>query len=81
MSGRGIVFSFTVIPEVVGHGVQGFAKEIPYVVAWIDLEEGPRFCSNVVGCPVEEIYIGMSVEVLFENVTTQITLPKFKPLQ
>ena len=81
VSGRGAVYSFTVIREVVGRGGRGFEKEIPYVVAWVDLEEGPRICSNVVGCSLDDVYIGMPVEVLFENVTAQITLPKFRPLQ
>lgn len=61
LSGRGRVFAFTVIREVVGRALRGFAKDIPYVTAWIDLEEGPRFCSNIVHCPVEKVTIGMAV--------------------
>src|SRR5262244_3214327 len=49
---RGEVFAFTVIREVVGRALRGFEKDIPYVTAWIDLEEGPRICSNVVSCPI-----------------------------
>lgn len=79
LSGRGTVYSFTVIREVVGRGLKAFEKEIPYVVAWIDLEEGPRFCSNVIGCPIEKVEIGMSVEVYFEEAGPGIFLPKFKP--
>ncbi|NIO10454.1 MAG: hypothetical protein GTO40_21585, partial [Deltaproteobacteria bacterium] len=41
VSGRGTVFSFTVIRQVVGRGAAAFEKEIPYIVAWVDLEEGP----------------------------------------
>lgn len=79
VSGRGTVYSFTIIREVVGHGARGFEKDIPYIVAWIDLEEGPRLCSNVVGCPIEKVKIGMSVEVVFEEAGAGIFLPKFKP--
>ena len=79
LSGRGTVFAFTVIREVVGRALRGFAPDIPYVTAWIDLDEGPRFCSNIIGCPIEDVRIGMPVEVVFEPAAEGITLPKFKP--
>lgn len=79
VSGRGQVFAFTVIREVVGRALRGFAKDTPYVTAWIDLEEGPRICSNVIGCPIEKVAIGMDVEVIFEEAGSGIFLPKFKP--
>jgi uncharacterized protein len=79
VSGRGKVFSFTVIREVVGQALRGFAPDIPYVTAWIDLEEGPRFCSNIIGCPIENVKIGMDVAVVFDDTGDGITLPKFKP--
>ena len=79
VSGRGSVFSFTVIRQVIARGANAFEKEIPYVVAWIDLDEGPRLCSNVVDCPLDQIVIGMPVEVLFEEASPEISLPKFRP--
>ncbi|MFQ5683785.1 MAG: Zn-ribbon domain-containing OB-fold protein [Candidatus Binatia bacterium] len=79
VSGRGTVFAFTVIREAVGRALRGFTKDIPYVTAWIDLEEGPRLCSNIVGCPMEKVEIGMSVEVVFEEAGLGLFLPKFKP--
>jgi uncharacterized OB-fold protein len=80
LSGRGDVFAFTVIREVVGRALRGFASDIPYVTAWVDLEEGPRICSNIVGCPIEKVTIGMPVEVAFEEAGQGIFLPKFRPL-
>jgi len=79
LSGRGAVFAFTVIREVVGRALRGFASDIPYVTAWIDLEEGPRICSNIVGCPIDNVTIGMAVEVIFEEAAQGIFLPKFRP--
>jgi uncharacterized OB-fold protein len=79
VSGRGTVFSFTIIRQVIARGAAAFEKELPYIVAWIDLDEGPRFCSNVVNCPVDKITIGMPVEVVFEAASTEISLPKFRP--
>ena len=62
-----------------GRALRGFEKDIPYVTAWIDLEEGPRFCSNIVECPIEKVEIGMPVEVVFEEAGPGIYLPKFRP--
>ena len=79
VSGRGQIFAFTVIREVIGRALRGFEKDIPYVTAWIDLDEGPRFCSNIVECPIEKVKIGMSVEVVFQEAGPGIFLPKFRP--
>jgi uncharacterized OB-fold protein len=80
LSGRGRIYSFTIIRQVAGRGSSAaFEKEIPYLVAWIDLDEGPRLLSNVVGCPVDSAGIGMEVSVVFEQVSAQIWLPKFTP--
>jgi uncharacterized OB-fold protein len=81
LSGRGSIYSFTVIRQVVGGpAAKAFEPDIPYVVAWIDLAEGPRLVSNVVDCPVEAVTIGMPVEVVFEQASPEVWLPKFKPL-
>ena len=76
-SGRGTVLSFTIVYRPV---TQAFAAEVPYVVALITLDEGPQLMSNVVGCAPEQVYIGMPVEVTFEDWTEEISVPKFKPL-
>ena len=76
VSGRGTVFSFAVMHQVYH---PGFADEVPYAVVVIELEEGARILSNVVGCPAGEITIGMPVEVVYEDVSPEITLPKFRP--
>jgi uncharacterized OB-fold protein len=81
MSGKGEIYSFTVIRQVVGRAAsKAFEPDIPYVVAWVDLDEGPRMITNVVGCPVEDIKLGMKVSVLFEQASKDIWLPKFKPV-
>ena len=56
LSGQGEVYSFTVIRQVVGRAAsKAFENDIPYVIAWIDLDEGPRMITNVIGCPVEDV--------------------------
>jgi hypothetical protein len=80
MSGNGEVYSFTVIRQVVGRAAsKAFEPDIPYVVAWVDLDEGPRMITNIVGCPVEDVKLGMKVSVVFEQASQNIWLPKFKP--
>jgi len=56
----------------------GFADELPYAVVVVELEEGARMTTNVVDCPVGELRIGMPVEVVFEDATPEISLPKFR---
>ncbi len=80
VTGKGKIFCFTVVREVVGQALRGFAPDIPYVTAWVDLDDGPRFCSNVIGCPIEKVHIDMPVEVVFEDSGDGVTLPKFRPV-
>ena len=75
MSGRGCVYSF-VVAQRAFHA--GFKPELPYVVAVIELEEGPRMMSNVIGIDPEDVYIGLPVEVEFEDASDAISLPKFR---
>jgi uncharacterized OB-fold protein len=80
MSGRGTVYSFTVIRQIVGRAASSaFAPDVPYVVAWVDLDEGPRLITNIVGCPVETVNLGMKVDVQFEKASDKVWLPKFRP--
>lgn len=75
-SGRGEVYTYTVTYQNRG---AGFRDELPYVLAYIELEEGVRMLSNVIGCDPGSVRIGMPVEVVFEDINEEIALPKFKP--
>jgi uncharacterized OB-fold protein len=77
LSGLGTVYSFTIY-RVAYH--PAFKDDIPYVVAIIQLAEGPRMESNIIGCKVEDVRIDMPVTVSFDDVTPEISLPKFKPV-
>jgi hypothetical protein len=76
MSGRGRLYTWTLIYQ---RYHPGFAEDIPYNVAIVELEEGPRLVTNIMGCSNEDLRIGMKVEVVFEDVTGEIALPKFRP--
>lgn len=73
VSGKGSIFSYTIVHRT---PFEGF--DVPYVLAVIKLDEGPMLLSNLIDCELEKIAIGDSVEVVFEDVTEEITLAKFK---
>lgn len=72
--GRGTVYSYVVMrhPPIPGY-------DYPLPIAVIDLEEGTRIVSNVVGCKPEDVYIGMKVRLSIENVDEELKLPLFRP--
>ena len=74
-SGRGTVHSCTVTRK--GGGAYRHAG--PYVLAYVELEEGPRVLTNVVGCPPEEVHIGQAVEAVFDPTGEGPSLLRFRP--
>lgn len=76
-SGRGKVYTFTVTYQ---NQSPGFRENLPYVMAYVELEEGVRLLTNIVGCKPEEVRIDMPVEVRFEDVTPDVSIPVFKPV-
>jgi uncharacterized OB-fold protein len=74
VSGEGEVFSYNVMHQVYH---PGFADEVPYAVVVIKLKEGAKMTSNLVGVKPHDIKIGMPVKVVFEDITDEVTLPKF----
>lgn len=76
-SGRATLLSY-----VINHRpAPGFTA--PYSIAVVELEEGPRMMTNVVGCPQtpEALQLDMPLQVVFEQQTDAITLPLFKPAE
>jgi uncharacterized OB-fold protein len=75
-SGSGTVYSFTVIRQ---NYSRPFRDWIPYVVALVDLDEGPRVMSNIVGCDPEDVQVGMAVKARFETVSDVAGIALFEP--
>ena len=77
VSGKGTVYAFTVDRRGTA---PAFAADAPYVIAIIELVEGPHFTSNIIGCPIDDVKVGMRVEAVYEDVTDEVTLVKFRPV-
>lgn len=76
-SGRGVVYSYTVVRQ---NYSRPFRDWIPYVVALVDLEEGPRIMSNVVGIDPDDVHVGMAVKASrFEAVSEEAGIALFEP--
>ncbi|MBV9170607.1 MAG: Zn-ribbon domain-containing OB-fold protein [Chloroflexi bacterium] len=77
-SGRGTVYSFTVnrrgaadLPE--------YRQVGTYVLAYVELEEGPRVMTNIVDCDPDSVRIGQAVELVFHDTGQGTALPRFRP--
>lgn len=77
-SGKGTIHTFTVMRDMVE---PKFWEDLPYVLAMVDLEEGIRMTTRIVGCDPDSIEIGMPVSVIFQHITEACALPFFKPIE
>jgi len=77
-SGRGVVHTFTTQYRP-GH--PAFAGKVPYTAVLVDLDEGVRVLADLVDCAPDEVHVGMPVSVVFDEVSEDLTLPRFRPEQ
>ena len=79
-SGRASLFTFTIVHR---SPHPAFQADAPFVVALVKLEEGPLMATNIVDLPdppgPEDLQIGMALQVVFDDVTDEVTLPKVRP--
>ncbi len=76
VSGKGSVYTHSVIYRPPS---EAFANDVPYVYAIVELEEGPMMPTNIVEIDPEKVEIGMPVVVTYDDITPEVTLPKFRP--
>jgi uncharacterized OB-fold protein len=77
VKGGGTVYCWTTVYQPLD---PAFADDVPYAAVIVELEEGPRLATWVTGIPPEQLRVGMPVELWFDDLTIDVTLPKFKPL-
>ncbi len=74
-SGRGRIYSYTIIHR---NKTPEFVQDVPYNVAIIQLDEGPRMMANIVGSDNSQLGVDLPVTVVFDPVTDEISVPRFK---
>lgn len=74
-SGRGTVYSYSVV-----HKTQGrWNEHVPFVLAYVELDEGPRVMTNIVGCDPSTVSCGQAVEAVFDPGADGMSLLRFSP--
>ena len=76
LSGAGTVYTYTVVRHATHVAL---ADQVPYVVAIVELAEGPRLVTRITGCPPGEVRAGMPVRVCFRPVADGVKLAYFEP--
>ena len=76
VSGKGRLHSLTVVRQPAN---PAFNEDVPYIYAVVQLDEGPRLISNVVECDVDTAKVDMPLVAVFDDVTPEWTLVKFRP--
>jgi hypothetical protein len=77
VSGKGRLHTFTVVRQPSN---PTFNEDVPYAYAMVQLDEGVRLISNVVECAIpDDLEVNMRLEIVFDDVTDEWTLPKFRP--
>ncbi len=77
VSGKGEVYSYTVVHRAPS---KGFEEQVPYIVAVVALAEGPHLMTRLTQVEPDTVRIGMRVQVEFEKQDDEITLPVFLPI-
>jgi uncharacterized OB-fold protein len=75
-SGRARLYSFAIMHQLYD---EAFAAELPYNLAVVETEEGVRLASQVVDCAASKLEVGMDLEVVFERLSADVAIPKFRP--
>ena len=78
VSGRGRILSFVIVRPPF---LPAFQARVPLPIAVVELDEGPRLVGQVLDCAIDDLRCGMSVEVVFEDLTERVTLPQWRPVR
>ena len=77
-SGKGVIYTYTVVHRP---PTQTFDEDVPYTVALVELDEGVRMMSTIIGIEPQDVRVNMRVEVVFEEISPTISLPRFRPVK
>lgn len=74
--GRATLYTWSVVRR---NDLPPFHERVPYVAAVVDLDEGPRMMTNVVDCDFDGLEAGMPLDVVFQPISDDVTIPVFRP--
>lgn len=77
-AGKGKIYSYTVARK---HPDPRIREQGPFIIALVTLTEGVRMMTNIINVDINEVACEMPVEVVFEKVNEQLTIPKFQPIK
>jgi uncharacterized OB-fold protein len=77
-SGKGTIYTFTINRRGAGD-LPEYREPVPYVLAYVELAEGPRIMTNIVECEPDSVKIGQAVEVVFHDTGQGTALYRFRP--
>lgn len=75
-SGKGKLYSYSILHRA---SSPAFKEKTPYVLAIVELEEGIKMMSHLINCDLAQVDVDMEVEVVFDDVDEQISVPYFQP--
>jgi len=78
VSGGGTLYSYTIAHHVVHPAMAG---RVPYLIALVTLDEGPRVVSGLPGCAFDAVRVGMRLRLGFETIAPGVVLPQFYPTE
>jgi uncharacterized OB-fold protein len=74
-AGTGTLYTFSIVRQ---NDLPPFHERVPYVAAVVELDEGPRVMTNVEGCDLDAVEVGMRVQVDFKAISDDVTIPEFR---
>jgi uncharacterized OB-fold protein len=75
-SGDATLYTWSIVYQ---NDLPPFNERVPYVAAVVDLAEGPRMMTNVVGCEFDDLAVGMALRLDFEDIGDGFHVPVFRP--
>jgi len=76
IAGTGEIYTYTVVHRA---PTPAYQADAPYVIAHVTMDEGPRMISTLIDCDPSSVVIGTPVEIVFDDVTPELTLYRFRP--
>ena len=76
-SGKATLYTYSTVYR---NELPPFSERVPYVAAVVDLEEGPRLMTNVVDCEPTDLRVGMALQVVFTELSDDVSAPVFRPV-